>query len=273
LRVVAAGRLASYGSVRRRRCCLRFSLVRPLLARGAVPGTARLWLRSGWRSQRTGREMGGVRGLCVMARGSLRWAGCSEWWRHLAGVAPSCTDGRFPNRRLCLFDADRRLRAAVSGLGSSVRRLADQPVLALPGRPHCPAGAGDGGAEDRCDTRVAADVYGKRLRAGGKWETAGKRPGARGNIEGRRRAYLTNAGLRPDGRRCACCGSGNVAVVRRTARSSSAAMPGRGLDGWAGGQRLPSGDSRVLRMSCSESRGAGEPVRARGKLRDAAARQ
>ena len=49
--------------------------------------------------------------------------------------------------------AERRLRAAGSGLGSSVRRLADQPVLALPGRPHCPAGAGDGGAEATCDTR------------------------------------------------------------------------------------------------------------------------
>ena len=105
--------------------------------------------------------------------------------------------------------AERRLRAAVSGLGSPVRRLADQPVLAFPGRPHCPAGAGDGGAEVRCATRVAGDVYGKRLRAGSKWETAGKRPGARGNIEGRRRAYLANAGLRPHGRRCACCGSRN----------------------------------------------------------------
>jgi len=31
----------------------------------------------------------------------------------------------------------------------------------------------------------AGDVYGKRLRAGSKWETAGERPGARGNIEGR----------------------------------------------------------------------------------------
>ena len=45
------------------------------------------------------------------------------------------------------------------------------------------------------DTRVAGDVYGKRLRAGSKWETAGKRPGARGNIEGGRCAYLTNAEL------------------------------------------------------------------------------
>ena len=72
--------------------------------------------------------------------------------------------------------AERRLRAAGSGLGSSVRRLADQPVLALPGRPHCPAGAGDGGAEATCDTRVAGEVYGKRLRAGSNWETAGKRP-------------------------------------------------------------------------------------------------
>jgi hypothetical protein len=134
---------------------------------------------------------------------------------------------------------DRRLRAAVSGLGSSVRRFADQPVLALSGRPHCPAGAGDGGAEARCDTRVAGDVYGKRLRAGSKWETAGKRPGAGGNIEGRRRAYLTSAGLRPHGRRCAYCGSGNVAVARRTARSSSAEMPRRGMRGWVGGQRLP----------------------------------
>jgi hypothetical protein len=136
---------------------------------------------------------------------------------------------------------DRRLRAAVSGLGSSVRRFADQPVLALSGRPHCPAGAGDGGAEARCDTRVAGDVYGKRLRAGSKWETAGKRPGARGNIEGRRRAYLTNAGLRPHGRRCACCGSRNVAVARRRARSSSAEMPRPAHAGWFWGQRLPRG--------------------------------
>jgi len=156
-----------------------------------------------------------------------------------------------------------RLRAAVSGLGSSVRRLADQPVLAFPGRPHCPAGAGDGGAEVRCATRVAGDVYGKRLRAGSKWETAGKRPGARGNIEGRRRAYLANAGLRPHGRRCACCGSRDVAVARRRARSSSAETPrpaactaGSGENGFPGG-------SQVLRMSCDESRGAGEPVRAR----------
>ena len=127
--------------------------------------------------------------------------------------------------RKWLRRTERRLRAGESGLGSSARRLADQPVLALPGGPHCLAGAGDGGAEARCDTRVAGDVYGKRLRAGSKWETAGKRPGARGNIEGRRRAYLTNAGLRPHGRRCACCGSRNVAVARRTARSSSAEMP------------------------------------------------
>jgi hypothetical protein len=158
---------------------------------------------------------------------------------------------------------DRRICAAESGLGSSARRLADQPVLVLPGRPHCLAGAGDGGAEARGDTRVAGDVYGKRLRAGGKWETAGKRPGARGNIEGRRRAYLINAGLRPHGRRCACCGSRDVAVARRTARSGSAEMPrptactaGLGDYGFPGG-------FQVLRMSCKKSRGARELVRAR----------
>ena len=60
-----------------------------------------------------------------------------------------------------------------------------------PGKAALPCRCGRWRAEARCDTRVAGDVYGKRLRAGSKWETAGKRPGARGNIEGRRRAYLT----------------------------------------------------------------------------------
>jgi hypothetical protein len=133
----------------------------------------------------------------------------------------------------------------------------------FPGKAALPCRCGRWRAEARCDIRVAGDVYGKRLRAGSKWETAGKRPAARGNIEGRRRAYLTNTGLRPHGRRCACCGSRNVAVARRTARSSSADMPrptactaGLGDNGFPGG-------SQVLRMSCDESRGAGEPVRAR----------
>lgn len=118
-------------------------------------------------------------------------------------------------------------------------------------------------AEARCATRVAGDVYGKRLRAGSKRETAGKRPGARGNIEGRRRAYLTNAGLRPHGRRCACCGSRNVAVARRTARSCSAEMPRPAACTAGLGDNGFPGRFEVLRMSCNEPRGAGEPVRAR----------
>jgi hypothetical protein len=55
LRVIAAGRLASYGMARLRwRRCLVFSLVRGSSARCAAPGPGLLWLRSGWRSRRTG---------------------------------------------------------------------------------------------------------------------------------------------------------------------------------------------------------------------------
>ena len=75
-------------------------------------------------------------------------------------------------------------------------------------------------------------------------ETAGERPGARGNIEGRRRAYLVDAGLRPHGRRCACCGSRNVAVARPRARSGFGRdAETRGMHGWFWGQWLP-GDPR-----------------------------
>ena len=162
-----------------------------------------------------------------------------------------------------MSEPDRRLRAAVSGLGSSARRLADQPVLALSGRPHCPAGAGDGGAEARCDTRVAGDVYGKRLRAGSKWETAGKRPGAGGNIEGRRRAYLTSdkdfdptAGGAPTAVQGTWRWPGaRQGAVRPRCRDvvCAAGLEDNGFPG----------RFQFLRMSCNESRGAGESVRAR----------
>jgi len=133
--------LLSYGSVRRlRRCRLRFSLVRPLLASCAVPASARLWLSSGWRSQRTGREMGEVRGLCVMARGSPRWAGCSEWWRHLVGVAPPCTGGRFPNPSPLLIRPLNSTQIAENAFHSLEWRLRELttygPVLAVAPGPH-----------------------------------------------------------------------------------------------------------------------------------------
>jgi hypothetical protein len=53
---------------------LTFSLARDLVARGASPGLARLWLRSGWRWPPTARDVGEVRGLHEVAR-RLPWRG------------------------------------------------------------------------------------------------------------------------------------------------------------------------------------------------------
>jgi hypothetical protein len=82
---------------------------------------------------------------------------------------------------------------------------------------------GDGEAEVRYDVRVSCDLCGKQLRAGSRWGECGKRPSAGGNIGGRRRADLAAQDFDLYGWRCACCGSGDVAVARPTA----AEMPRR----------------------------------------------
>ena len=113
LRVVAAGRLASYGTVnQRRRRGLAFSLVRGLPTWCAVPGPGLLWLRGGWESRRTAAGCWGRfaallwwRGDCPGGR-AARGAG-----RHLAGVAPRC--------------AGRGIRTAVPA-NSTVRKRADR---------------------------------------------------------------------------------------------------------------------------------------------------
>ena len=66
---------------------------------------------------------------------------------------------------------------------------------------------------------------GSALAAGG--ESASKRPSAGGNIRGCRGADLVAQDFDLYGWRCACCGSGDVAVAQHTARSCSAEMPGR----------------------------------------------
>ena len=58
-------------------------------------------------------------------------------------------------------------------------------------------------------------------------ESASKRPSAGGNIGGRRRAEQVAQDFDLYGWRCACCGSGDVAVAQHTARSCSAEMPRR----------------------------------------------
>jgi hypothetical protein len=54
-----------------------------------------------------------------------------------------------------------------------------------------------------------------------------KRPSAGGNIRRRRRADLVAQDFDLYGWRCACCGSGDVAVAQHTARSCPAEMPRR----------------------------------------------
>ena len=66
---------------------------------------------------------------------------------------------------------------------------------------------------------------GSALAAGG--ESASKHPSAGGNIGGRQRAELMAQDFDLYSWRCACCGSGDVAVAQHTARSCSAEMPRR----------------------------------------------
>ena len=86
---------------------------------------------------------------------------------------------------------------------------------------------------------------------------ASKRPSAGGNIGGRRRAVLAAQDFDLYGWRCACCGSGDVAVAHHTARSCSAGC----RDVWhvllASGQWLPEG-FQILCLSCNDSKGTGE---------------
>jgi hypothetical protein len=55
--------------------------------------------------------------------------------------------------------------------------------------------------------------------------------------------------------RCACCGSGDVAVAQHTARSCSAEMCG--MYRWLRDNGLPGG-FQVLCLSCNDSKGTGE---------------
>ncbi|MGH3246603.1 MAG: hypothetical protein ACRDOI_10395 [Trebonia sp.] len=79
-----------------------------------------------------------------------------------------------------------------------------------------------------------------------------KRPGAGGNIGGRRRADLVAQGFDLYGWRCACCGSGDVAVAQHAARSCSAETCG--MCRWLRDDGLPGG-FQILCLSC---KGTGE---------------
>jgi hypothetical protein len=60
------------------------------------------------------------------------------------------------------------------------------------------------------------------------------------------------------GRRCACCGLGDVAAAQHTARSCSAEMPRRvACTAGFGTMGLPEG-FQILCLSCNESKGTGE---------------
>ena len=72
---------------------------------------------------------------------------------------------------------------------------------------------------------MAYVANGSALAAGG--ESASKRPSAGGNIGGRQRAELEAQDFDLCNWRCACCGSGDVAVAQHTARRCSAEMPRR----------------------------------------------
>ena len=122
---------------------------------------------------------------------------------------------------------------------------------------------GDVEAEAKYDIRVNCDLCGKRLRAGSRWGVCEQCPSADGNIGGRRRADLTAQDFDLYGWRCACCGSGDVAVAQHTARSRSAEMPRR-LAGTAGfGTMASPRDSRSCAYPATTPRARANGARSR----------
>jgi hypothetical protein len=129
---------------------------------------------------------------------------------------------------------------------------------------------GDGQAEARYAIGVNCDLCGNgsALAAGG--ESAGKHPGAGGNIGGRQRAELLAQDFDLFGWRCGCCGSGDVAVAQHTARSCPAEMPGRAASTAGFGTMASPKGSRSCARPAATPRGTGERctlARAGGKER------
>ena len=86
-------------------------------------------------------------------------------------------------------------------------------------------------------------------------ESASKHPSAGGNIGGRQSAELVAQDFDLCSWRCACCGSGDVALGQHTARSCSAET--RGMYRWLRDNGFPEG-FQVLCLSCNDSKGTGE---------------
>lgn len=82
-----------------------------------------------------------------------------------------------------------------------------------------------------------------------------KHPSAGGNIGGRQRAVVVAQDFDLCSWRCACCGSGDVAVVQHTARSCSAET--RGTCRWLRDNGSPGG-FQILSLSCNDPKGTGE---------------
>jgi hypothetical protein len=103
--------------------------------------------------------------------------------------------------------------------------------------------------------------------------SASKRSSEGGNIGGRRRANVSAEDFDRYGWRHACRSSGNVAVVKHTARSYSAGMP-RCVAGTAGFRTMGSQrDFRSGACPATTPRTAPDGARSRCQLRDATARE
>jgi len=109
---------------------------------------------------------------------------------------------------------------------------------------------GDGEAEAKYDTGVNCDLCGHQLAA--DRESTSKRPGAGGNIGGRRRADLAAQDFDLCGWQCACCGPGGLAVAQPTARSCPAGT--RGECRWLRDDGFPAG-FQALCLSGNDCKG------------------
>ena len=87
---------------------------------------------------------------------------------------------------------------------------------------------------------------------------ARKRLTAGGNIRRRRRADLVAQDFDFYGWRCACCGSGDVALAQHTARSCSAEMPRRVACAAGFGAMVSTRDSRSCACPARTPKGTGE---------------
>ena len=134
LRVVAAGRLASYGTVsQRRRHALAFSLVRGLPTRCAVPRPGLLWVEGWLEIAPYGAGCWGDSRPSWGGMGLPRWVGCTGAGRNLAGVPAAVCWQRYPNRRLCPSGRSKTRRSPIFSACSLIdagRCERIEPVLA-----------------------------------------------------------------------------------------------------------------------------------------------